>query len=259
MLITDAILLGGGRGIRFGAATLPKQFQMLGNAPVFIHAIKGLLRADCFRRIIFVVPKDFESLAKEQLQTYLGQSDLGMTPEIPVIILTGGKTRQESSRIGLARVAELPPLPTRVVIHDACRPFLSEELTCRMKECVLDRAYGAWVPVIPIVDTIKRVENHRVVESIDRSLVQRVQTPQIFEFTVIQSLAEKSKDLSGVSFTDDASLCEYYGIPVGAFEGDVRNMKLTFDFERETLRSVLEHPTEKELPCDSELATTFTS
>jgi 2-C-methyl-D-erythritol 4-phosphate cytidylyltransferase/2-C-methyl-D-erythritol 2,4-cyclodiphosphate synthase len=107
------------------------------------------------------------------------------------------------------------------------------------------------------VETLKRVEDQRVVETVDRGLVQRVQTPQVFEFTVIRSLVEKVKESPELNFTDDASLCEYYGIPVGVFDGDVRNIKLTYGFELDTLRSVLVE-TAKELKCEPELVTTST-
>ncbi len=96
----------------------------------------------------------------------------------------------------------------------------------------------------------------RVVETVDRGMVQRVQTPQVFEFTVIRSLVEKVKEAPELNFTDDASLCEYYGIPVGVFEGDVRNLKLTYGFELDTLRTMLE--TAKEPLCEPESVTTST-
>ena len=120
-------------------------------------------------------------------------------------------------------------------------------------------SFGAWIPVVPVVETLKRVEDHRVVETVDRSLVHRVQTPQIFEYTVIRSLMERIKEGSEPTFTDDASLCEYYGIPVGVFDGDVRNIKLTYDFEFEALRQMLGAAESKErAKCAPESGTTYT-
>jgi hypothetical protein len=112
--------------------------------------------------------------------------------------------------------------------------------------------------VIPVVDTLKRVKDQQVVETVDRSLVHRVQTPQIFEFTLIRSLMDRIKDLAELNFTDDASLCEYYGIPVGVFKGDVRNIKLTYDFEIETLQGVLAEA-KRVKTCAPASATTFTA
>jgi 2-C-methyl-D-erythritol 4-phosphate cytidylyltransferase len=257
MLTMDAILLGGGSGSRFSASKeddegLPKQFRMLGNAPVFTHAVRSFMNMDCFRQIVLAVPRAHIGLAQEQIDTYL-------EPSVRTIlrVVAGGERRQDSSLLALEAVEELSPPPTRVLIHDACRPYLSRELLGRVRDCLLDRSYGAWVPVVPVIETLKRVHKDRVVETVDRHLIHRVQTPQVFEYTVIRSLAEKVKGSPEISFTDDASLCEYYGIPVGVFEGDVKNIKLTYPFELEALRLMLEEG-KKTVPCAPELATTFT-
>ncbi len=263
MLTLDAILLGGGVGKRFTAGgepaggLIPKQFQLLGNAPVFIHALRSLLEMNCFRQVVIAFPKSFLALAQEQLDTY-------MPPQSRTVIrvVAGGERRQDSSILALEALDSITPLPTRVLIHDACRPYLPKDFLTRVKQCLQDRSYGAWVPVVPVVETLKRIENQQVVETVDREMVHRVQTPQIFEYTVIRSLAEKVKQSPELNFTDDASLCEYFGIPVGSFEGDVRNIKLTYDFEMEALRRILTEGAiskqTKEAPCEPESATTFT-
>ena len=136
-------------------------------------------------------------------------------------------------------------------------PFLAQDFLARLFNAVEDRSYAAWIPVVPVSDTLKRVANQTVVETVDRTQVQRVQTPQVFEYSVIRSLHQKAGDLGNNAFTDDASLCEYYGIPVGTFKGDIRNIKLTYEFEQKTLRLILNEG-ERELPCESESDTTFT-
>lgn len=257
MVTIDAVLLGGGTGNRFrgGSAkpeeTPPKQFQMVGDAPVFIHCLKSLLDLGCFRQIVLAMPEEYVSLTEEALDRHVGKH-----PKTLIRVVPGGQRRQDSSRIALEALEELSPPPTRVLIHDACRPFLSAEFLDRVKTALFDRSYGAWVPVVPVVETLKRIEEQRVVETVDRGMVQRVQTPQVFEFTVIRSLVEKVKESPELNFTDDASLCEYYGIPVGAFDGDVRNIKLTYGFELDTLRAVLNNS--KESLCAPESATTST-
>jgi len=260
MITMDAILLGGGIGKRFVETRdnspdlpLPKQFQILGTSPVFIHALRSLLALGCFRQIVLAFPKPYLALAQEQIETYLPPSAKTL-----VRVVAGGDRRQDSSCLALEAIEELTPLPSRVLIHDACRPYLTKEFLSRVEACMLDRAYGAWVPVVPVVETLKRVENSQVIETVDRSRVHRVQTPQVFEYAVIRGLAEKVKDQPDLNFTDDASLCEYYGIPVGTFEGDVRNIKLTYDFEMETLRRILgESASGKEAACAPASDTTY--
>jgi len=236
MITHDAILLGGGLGTRYTdggkKTTLPKQFETLGAKPVFIHALESLISLQCLRQIVLTVPETHIELAHDLIEKHLGNR-----PAVKIRIIAGGKTRQESSRLALESLDE--GAPTRVLIHDACRPYLSDTLLASVKNCLWDRAYGAWVPVVPVTETLKKIEKQEVVETVDRSLFQRVQTPQIFEYTVIRSLMERAKNAPELNFTDDASLCEYYGIPVGVFEGDVRNIKLTYDFELETLRQLL--------------------
>lgn len=259
MVISDLILLGAGHGTRFAETArtpsnkeLPKQFQLLESTPVFIHALRSLASMQVFRQALVVVPKQYIQLAKQQIEKFL--PDL----HLPVHFIEGGARRQDSSRLAIEWLQESNPLPTRILIHDACRPFLSRELRKTIRTCLEDRAYGAWIPVVPVIETLKRVENQKVIETVDRSLVHRVQTPQIFEFSVIHSLMGRVKDLAELSFTDDAALCEYYGIPVGVFEGDVRNIKLTYDFELETLKQILAEA-KKVAACESESATTFTA
>jgi len=263
MVTIDAILLGGGVGRRYTdsvervSTSTPKQFILLGDQPVWIHSLKGLIRMNCIRQFVFAVPSDYVAVGQKQLAQYFPECP------VPVKIIVGGERRQDSSRNALEALELTSPPPTRVLIHDACRPYLSNEFLERLKNAAFDRSYGAWIPVVPVVETLKKVENHQVMETVDRSAVQRVQTPQLFEFSVIRSLVEKTRNIAELNFTDDASLCEYYGIPVGTFEGDVRNIKLTFDFELDALASMLEkrksETTVNQVTCASESASTFTA
>ncbi len=249
----DAALLGGGIGRRFfdsnSRASLPKQFQPLTDLTVFTHSLKSLLSLRCFRQIVVAVPQPYIALAQEQIDA--AALNAGSTL---IRVISGGDRRQDSSRLALTAMEDLPP-PTRVLIHDACRPFLSSIFLRRIREHLDNRSYGAWIPVIPMNDTLKRIEDQRVIETVDRNQVFRVQTPQIFEYAVIRSLLDKAETQS-TTFTDDASICEFYGIPVGVFEGDVRNIKLTHDFEMKTLATFVE---QKEPTCASEPVTTFTA
>ncbi len=253
MMTMDAILLGGGVGKRFSESTsIPKQFQMLGNAPVFIHALRSLSQLNTFRQFILVMPEAHLALAEEQLDSYF------LDESTQVTLIAGGERRQDSARIALEALEKLSPLPSRVIIHDACRPYLTPAFLGRVQKALNDRAFAGWIPVVPVVETLKRVENSQVTETVDRSMVHRVQTPQIFEYSVIRSLAEKVKNQNELTFTDDASLCEYYGIPVGVFEGDVRNLKVTYDYEISVVETLMEKTEKREPACEQDSDTTFT-
>ncbi len=236
MVTIDAIVLGGGQGTRFsnGKNPLPKQFQTLDDKPIFIHTLLRLEKLGCIRNYLLTVPVDFIELAHDQIGKFLSEPLKSRIRVIP-----GGNRRQDSSRVALEALESGDQSPARILIHDACRPVLSDAFLSSVKEKLFDRSYGAWIPVIPVVDTLKKIENHEVKETVDRNMVHRVQTPQVFEYALIRSLMDRANEQSQLNFTDDASLCEYYGIPVGSFPGDVRNLKLTYDFELETFRKIL--------------------
>lgn len=251
MVTLDGIVLGGGSGSRFSAAStdsspLPKQFQRLGNAPVLAHALRGLLTLG-LRQIVVAVPAEHREATQALIEDFVDSRGT------PIRLVTGGERRQDSSRLALEALELGFPAPTRVLIHDGCRPFLSPAFLGRLRERLVDRSYGAWVPVVPVTETLKRVENGQVTETVDREQVRRVQTPQIFEYDLIRTLAERARDVKEQTFTDDASLCEYYGIPVGVFDGDERNIKLTYPHELETLRVFVGRAT-----CEPASDTTFT-
>lgn len=266
MSITDAVLLAGGSGTRFldariqnpigaeakDSRALPKQFQTLGDAPVFVHSLKALLSITPLRQVVIAMPESHVHLAREIVQKQFS----GIATVIQVV--PGGTRRQDSTRLALEAIQALSPEPARVLIHDACRPNLRPNFLARIRDHLLDRAYGAWIPVVPSTDTLKRVANQRVVETLDRSTIGCVQTPQIFEFPVIRLLSERANQLPDIAFTDDASLCEYFGIPVGVFDGDPENLKLTYPFETVALEALL-NAHGKETACASELDMTSTA
>jgi 2-C-methyl-D-erythritol 4-phosphate cytidylyltransferase/2-C-methyl-D-erythritol 2,4-cyclodiphosphate synthase len=130
--------------------------------------------------------------------------------------INGGSTRRESCLLGLERV----PPGALVLVHDAARPFASAQLIDR----VIDAAtqHGAAIPVVPVTDTIKRVENDIVVETPDRIALFRAQTPQAaLRETLIEAL------MASANATDEASALEALGIPVHVVPGEETNVKIT--------------------------------
>ncbi len=266
MIISDAVLLGGGLGTRYNLERLeqeqvededplPKQFAQLGRYPVFIHGLKSLLNLGVFRQFVLVFPEEYIARAQSEVRKHIDPIHHGV-----IQFIRGGETRYESSRLGILALENQDPLPARVIIHDACRPYLSPQFLNRLCEAVDDRSYGAWVPAVPVTDTLKRAQKRQVLETVSREKLFRVQTPQVFEYSVVRTLFDKVPEGSEVEFTDDASLCEYYGIPVGMIEGDERNIKLTYPFHLDMLRSLLANSSDqlKESPCELASDTIYT-
>src|SRR3954468_15121270 len=124
MMTIDAIVLGGGVGKRFvggeSASDLPKQFQLLLKKPVFVHGIESLWNLGCFRNFIITLPEAYLATGRELLKKHFPFYDPSRFQFIP-----GGARRQDSSSLALAHVEASGTAPTRVLIHDACRPHFS--------------------------------------------------------------------------------------------------------------------------------------
>lgn len=132
--------------------------------------------------------------------------------------VAGGARRRDSVARGLEA---LDPATTLVLVHDAARPLVTRELALRVLEAAA-RA-GAAIPAVPVADTLKRVEQGKVLGTVDRATLAAAQTPQAFAVALLRrALAATPRDA-----TDDAALVEALGEPVLAVEGDPRNMKIT--------------------------------
>src|SRR5579864_3380340 len=228
MGMVAAVIVAAGRGERAGG-TVPKQYRPLAGSP----AIRATLAAFCTHPQIDLVQPVIH-LADADLFG-AAQAGLGKLGK-PV---AGGATRQISVRSGLdALQVHAPEL---VLIHDAARPFLTGALIDRAIEA--GRRHGAAVPGLAVADTVKVVDQDlAVTETLDRSRLRTVQTPQAFGFALIAEAHRRAEAAGRDDFTDDAALAEWAGHRVSIFEGEAGNVKLTTneDFARaEILRSAL--------------------
>ncbi|HVF74717.1 MAG TPA: 2-C-methyl-D-erythritol 4-phosphate cytidylyltransferase [Acidimicrobiales bacterium] len=189
-----AILVAAGSGSRFGA---PKQYEPLDGRRVLDWSLDAC-RAAC-DGVVLVVPAD-----------RLGDEEKADA------VVAGGATRSDSVRAGLAAV---PADAQIVVVHDAARPSAPPRLFEAVIAAVRAGADGA-VPGVPLADTVKRVDGDRVVETLDRSTLVGVQTPQAFKADVL-----RRADTGDA--TDDAALVEAAGGTVVVVPGDPLNRKIT--------------------------------
>ncbi|MEQ8227614.1 MAG: bifunctional 2-C-methyl-D-erythritol 4-phosphate cytidylyltransferase/2-C-methyl-D-erythritol 2,4-cyclodiphosphate synthase [Rhodospirillales bacterium] len=207
-----AIIVGAGRGHRFGGP-LPKQYRQLASVPVVRHALRAFVEHPAVSQVVAVIHPDDQDLFE---QAAAGLSIAGHTP--------GGAERQDSVRLGLEFAARLSDggTPEFVLIHDAARPFVSERL---ISEAIaaLKSAPGA-VPALAVADTLKRGIDDLVQETVDRSGLYRVQTPQAFRFDDIMAAHVAVK---GQTLTDDAAVAEAAGLAVALVPGDDNNFKIT--------------------------------
>lgn len=224
-VIIDVVIAAGGSGERLGA-DVPKGFVEVGGVPMLRYAL-DVAAAIGPRRTVVVVPGDDTARWAARVD------ELGGAPSVEVV--AGGDTRQASVLNGLRalRAGDTPGDVDHVVlVHDAARPFARVELWNRV--AAEAARSGAAVPVLPSVDSLKRVgADGAAVESVDRSGVVRAQTPQGFRFAELLE-AHLAALEAGVDATDDAALFERSGRRVATVPGDEDNLKVTVpeDLER---------------------------
>lgn len=205
---TVALIVAAGRGERFGTA-LPKQYACLGGIPIIARSIGAFARhpgIDAVRVVIGEADRDLYQ-----------QASAGFSLLEPI---AGGATRQATVRAGLESLAELAP--QRVLIHDAARPLVSAAVIGRVLEA-LDH-FPAVLPVVPVVDTLKRLAEDLVVGETPRAGLGRAQTPQGFNYPDILAA---HRSASGDAYTDDTAIAADAGLAVGWVAGEERNLKLT--------------------------------
>jgi 2-C-methyl-D-erythritol 4-phosphate cytidylyltransferase len=214
-----AVLAAAGRGERLGDDR-PKAFARLGDLPLVAEPMRRLDESEWIDGIVVAAPPDWEEpcivLAEE-----LGAGKVSA-------VVTGGATRAASVRLALA---EIPEDAAVVLVHDAARPLVSDEVIGRVL-APLSEGYDGAVPVIPVSDTVKRVRGDAVVETVEREGLVLAQTPQAF-------LAAVLRRASVGEGTDCAALVEAQGGKIRAVEGDPRLLKVTSPEDLELVASWL--------------------
>lgn len=207
---TWAVLVAAGRGERLGGDR-PKAFAPLRGRPLLAESLERLEASDWIDAIVAVAPEGWEE------PSILVAEELGCGKVTATV--TGGASRAESVRLG---VAETDGDAVAVVVHDAARPLLPEDVLERVLSA-LGAGWDGAVPALPVSDTIKRVQGEQVVETLPRTELVAVQTPQAFLAGVLRAALEG--DVAGAS--DCASLVEARGGRVTVVPGDPRLLKVT--------------------------------
>lgn len=212
-----ALITACGRGKRFnGGEGIPKQYASLAGIPLLRHTILAFTNHPKIDDVICVIHPDDLAFYEEAVA--------GLDLLNPVF---GGDTRQASIRLGLKALEEYNP--SKVLIHDGARPFVSKRVIGGVLEKL--ETHPAVIPAIAVEDTIKKYADGKIEWTLERENLWRAQTPQGFIYEDILNSHNAFKDLH---FTDDASLNEYAGIPVAIIPGSQNNFKITTeeDFER---------------------------
>jgi len=217
-----ALLVAAGAGERLGEAR-PKAFVKLGELPLLAEPLRRLDESEWVDAIVVAVPEDWEEPA------ILLAEELSASKVVAAV--RGGETRAESVR---AALAEVPDDALVVLVHDAARPLLTEDVLERVL-APLSEGWDGVVPGLPVVDTVKTVSGEAVTGTLSREKLIAVQTPQAFVASKLR--AAYAGDLAGA--TDCASLVEAGGGRVKWVEGDPRLLKVTTKADLEQIAAWL--------------------
>lgn len=215
------VIVAGGSGTRAdtGDGEL-KQFKWVAGKPMLLHSVQTFMaRADVVS-VVCVLPRRYAG----DPPPWLFQCDLDR-----LAMSVGGRSRGESVANGLD---DLPDEANVVLVHDAARPLVGNETIDRVIQSV--REGTSAIAALPVVDTLKEVDAEgMIVRTVDRERLWRAQTPQGFPRSVIVDVHRRAR-ADRISATDDAALCERYGIPVRIVRGSERALKVTdsADFAR---------------------------
>ncbi|HZH62450.1 MAG TPA: 2-C-methyl-D-erythritol 4-phosphate cytidylyltransferase [Metabacillus sp.] len=205
------IIPAAGQGKRMKAGR-NKQFIELNEIPIIIHTLRVFEEHDQCSSIILVI----NEAEKADFQYLMRKYQIKKVQKL----VTGGKERQYSVYNGLKVVKD----EELVLVHDGARPFVTHGSIDRLVAKAVET--GAATLAVPVKDTIKKVEDGIVAETVERSTLWSVQTPQAFQLRMILEAHEKAIN-EGYLGTDDASLLERVGQPVSIVVGDYTNMKIT--------------------------------
>jgi 2-C-methyl-D-erythritol 4-phosphate cytidylyltransferase/2-C-methyl-D-erythritol 2,4-cyclodiphosphate synthase len=203
-----ALVVAAGRGTRLGGAR-PKQYLPLAGRPLLRHSVATLAAHPAIDRVRIVFHPDDRDFYADAV------AGLDVLPPVP-----GGAARQDSVRLGLESLESFAP--ERVLIHDAARPFVDEDVINRVL-AALDTAPGA-IPALPVADTVKRGAEGKIVATLDRASLFRAQTPQGFHFRAILAAHRAA---TGQELSDDAAVAEHAGLAVRLVAGSEENLKVT--------------------------------
>ena len=219
----SAVVVAAGSSTRMG---MDKLMLPLDETPVIVYTLRAAQAAPSVGEIILVTREDLIVPMSQLCQDYAISK--------VTKVVRGGASRTQSVRLGTLEVSGDAQV---IAIHDGARPFVSAEVIERVVAQAMET--GAAAPALPVKDTIK-VAHDGVVESTpDRACLFAVQTPQVFESSLIKAALQKALD-DGLELTDDCAAVERLGMKVALTRGDERNIKLTTPEDLAVAQAILE-------------------
>jgi len=204
-----AVIVAAGNASRMEG--IDKVMAEIGGEPMIARTVRTFQNCDAIREIVVVTRPDLITAV------------MGLCKRFDKVtaVVAGGKDRPESVSLGLNALSSRVKL---AAIQDGARPLVTWQVIDRVVRAA--NTYGAAAPAVPVKDTVKEVAGGLVMTTPDRSRLQAVQTPQVFDFDLLRGALKKAKQ-EGAAITDDCSAVELLGAKVKMVEGDERNIKVT--------------------------------
>jgi len=220
------ILLAAGSGMRFGGFTNKVFMPIKENRPVFDYSLSLFLEDTACRQIYLMIQKKEEGFFRKLIELH--------HKKLPdkISFIQGGDDRQSSVRLGVEAVDSSIPY---LLVHDAARPLITQKLVREVFEAAIE--YKAASLAIPTYDTVNRVVNERAVETLDRSEIWNIQTPQAFERNLLEKAMEQGEK-DKLSVNEEGQLILHYGHLLQIVEGSKKNIKMTRPVDLEIIRAL---------------------
>ncbi len=218
--LAGAILLCAGRSSRMDG--LDKPTLVFDDIPIFIKSLRKFEDSNLFTKIVIAASKENISEIKNLILHYKFSCE----------VILGGERRQDSVAIAIDYLSQFSI--GKVVIHDSARPHFIKSILTKGVE-LLDNNNGV-IPIIPIQDTVKKVDSNEVVETLDRNKLFRSQTPQFFKFNILKKCIDDTSER--INYTDESELLEINGYQVACINGNVENQKITTQEDLKFLKNL---------------------
>ena len=210
---TSAIIVAAGAGTRL-SADHPKAFVSLAGAPLFVYSLRRFDAHAAIDELVLVAPASMHARARSIIAT--------LSPAKPATVVSGGEHRWQSVRNGLDACDASAEW---VLVHDAARPFVSHAVINAL--LAFRERFRCAFTATPMVDTVRRVKGDTSVETLDRSALVRVGTPQLFHRQSLLEAFTRMGDAAAANITDEVMLMERFGHAAGVAAGDPLNFKIT--------------------------------
>lgn len=217
-----AVIVAAGNASRMQG--IDKVMAPIGDEPMIARTVRTFQSCDAIREIVIVTRPDLIADITKLCSAW----------DKVKAVVAGGKTRDESVQSGIRALSKKVKL---IAVHDGARPFVSQQLIDRCVRAA--HSYHAAAPGIPVKDTIKVAAGGVVVATPDRSRLQAIQTPQVFDADLLQCALHNVKK-NKLSVTDDCSAVEHLGMSVKIVPGDEYNIKVTTPMDLKVAQLLLE-------------------